>query len=303
MRRLGLTAIVAATAAVSTAAAFAPAAVAAPAGPLAFASAGALVVQPVAGGAPRRVTGPGVSIVGTSRAGGLLALSSGADGDVTITTAGGKVVRRFDFRGIVVHSLDISPDGHMLALTAYRDAEPVPGRIYPYLARINGKDLRRLRTRTRYAYDLRFERSGTSLIYAGAPSTGTEAGCASLRRVRTDGAADAAVYQATRGARPCVVNLSLSPGGDAAAFTGDPDPSDPTPVGSVSTGVYRVLLRGSSVPRLIQTAAYSVAWSPAGDRIAFSTSTGTFRVATTGPPAPVRVSPLPTLSLAWMRGS
>jgi hypothetical protein len=272
-------------------------------GNLALATGGQLMVQPVAGGGARRAAGPGVSIVGTSRDGGLVALSSGAGGDVTITTPGGKVIRRFAFGGIVVHSLDISPDGHTLALTAFRTAEPYPGRLYPYLARINGKDLRRLRTRTRFVYDLRFTPDGGSLVYAGAPSVGPEAGCASLRRVRNDGAADEAVYQAGRTpGRPCVVTVALSPGGDGAAFTGDPDPAQPSVDGAVRTGAYRVRLSGPSIPALVQPGAYAVAWAPGGGRIAFSTPAGTFYAASSGTPHPVLVSPLSTLSLAWLRG-
>ncbi|UTI64054.1 hypothetical protein NBH00_22295 [Paraconexibacter antarcticus] len=304
MPRRRLTGFVAAAALAGAGAVGAPVADAATArdGSLALATGGQFVLQPVGGGSARRAAGPGVSIVGTSRGGGLVALSSGAGGDVTITTPGGRVIRRFAFGGIVVHSLDISPDGRTLALTAFRNAEPYPGHLFPYLARVDGRDLRRLRTRTRFVYDLRFTPDGGSLVYAGAPSAGTQVGCASLRRVRADGAADAAVYPAGRTpGRPCVVTLALSPGGDGAAFTGDPDPARPSPDGAVRTAAYRVRLSGPSIPALVQRAAYAVAWAPGGGRIAFSTPAGTFYAASSGTPRPVLVSPLSTLSLAWLR--
>jgi Tol biopolymer transport system component len=268
-------------------------------GPLALVSAGRVVLQPL-GGAPRIVGDSPASILGSSRDGRLVASSSGLDGDVTIADRHGRVVRRFAFRGIVVHSLDVSPDGSALALTAYRDAEPVPGRIYPYTARIDGKALRRLNTQARYAYDLRFDRDGRTLVYAAAPSSGPLTGCASLRRVRADGTAEGPLYLATGGARPCVVNLSLSPGGHAAAFTGDPAPGTASDPAAPRTAVYRVPLGGTATPQLLRRASYAVAWAPAGDQLAFSGNDGTFRASSHGG-TPVRVSALATLSLTWLR--
>lgn len=270
-------------------------------GPLALVSAGRVVLQPL--GRPPRIIGDApASIVGSSRGGAVVASSSGLDGDVTIADRDGRVLRRFDFRGIVVHSLDVSADGSTLALTAFRDAEPVPGRIYPYTARIDGKALRRLHTEARYAYDLRFDPDDETLVYAAAPSTGPLTGCASLRRVRADGTAEQPLYQATGGARPCVVNVSLSPGGGAAAFAGDPAPRAASTPGAPRTAVYRVTFGGPAVPRLLHRASYAVTWSPTGDQLAFSGNDGTFRGSPYGG-TPVLVSALSTLSLTWLRAA
>lgn len=273
----------------------APAAVAQAAnGPVAFGSGGNLVLQPLTG-APRVVPGRAAQIVGSSRSGKLLAYSSGVDGDVTITDPRGKVLRSFNAGGLTVHSLDISPDGGRVALTAFRDAEPVPGRVYPYVARIDGRDLRRLKTQLRYTYDIRFTRDGGSIVYAGVPSTGDFARCASLRRVRLDGTGEKWLYQATGGVTPCVVGFGLSPGGSTAAFVGDPGPGAQS-----RAALYRVALTGSATPQLLRPAAFAVAWAPTGDQLAYSTPAGTFRVSQFGGPDTL-VSSAPTLSLTWLK--
>lgn len=269
-------------------------------GRIAFSAAGNLVLQPEKGAATV-VRGRQASIVGSSRSGRLLAYSSGLDGDVTITDARGRIKDQMNFRGIVVHSLDISPNGKLLALTAFRDAEPGATNLFPYIARITGKHLTRVKTRVRHTFDLRFTRDGGSFVYAGAPSTGDFTTCASLRRVRTDGARDVSLYEATGGATPCVVNVSLSPGGSTAAFTGDPAPGQPLPPGvAVRSGVYRVSLSGRGRPKLVQPGAFATAWAPAGDQIAFSAPGGTFRISQFGGPV-TQVSKLPTFSMTWLK--
>jgi Tol biopolymer transport system component len=271
-------------------------------GRLVFSAAGNLILQPQSGKATV-IGGRQASIIGSSRSGKLMAYSSGTDGDVTVADARGRIREQMNFAGIVVHSLDISPNGKMLALTAFRDAERGPVNIFPYIARIDGKRLTRVRTRVLHTFDLRFTRDGKYFVYAGAPSTGDFTACASLRRVRLDGAQDESLYEATGGPTPCVVNVSLSPGGSTAAFTGDPAPGQPLPPGmSVRSSIYRVSMSGRGTPRLVTPGAFAAAWSPAGDQIAYSTIGGTYRISQFGGPA-TQVSRLATLSLTWLKAT
>lgn len=285
---------------VATGALLGPSAAAAKNGRLAFPNADNLVLQPLTG-APSVIKDRRATIIGSSRSGRLMALSSGTDGDVTIADGRGRVVRRIDFRGLVVHSVDISPDGRRLALTAFRDADPGRLNVFPYVADITGRGLIRVKTRLRHTFDLRFTRDGRALIYAGAPTRGDFVACPSLRRVRLDGTRDTLLYEAVGGTLPCALNFALSPDGRSAAFTGDPAPGQVPPPGtSVRTNVYQVALAGRRAPRLIAPQAFSVAWAPDGDQIAYSSLTGTYRVRQDGS-KPRPVSPTPTLALTWLK--
>lgn len=269
-------------------------------GRLVFASGQNLALQPMSG-RPDVVRQRPAAIVGSSRSGRLIATSSGVDGDVTISDAHGRAKRRMNFRGIVIHSLDVSPDGRRIALTAFRDAEPGRLNVFPYVVGIDGKGLARLRTGLPHAFDLRFTRDGDALVYAGAPADGPFAPCPSLRRVRLDGTRDTLLYAAAGGRLPCVVNVTMAPTGPFAAFTGDPAPGTAAPPGaSVRTGVYRVQLIGNGVPTLLAADAFAPAWAPAGDQVAYSTTTGTFRLPAGGGTRTF-VTTTPALSLTWLR--
>ncbi|WP_354700433.1 hypothetical protein [Paraconexibacter sp. AEG42_29] len=280
----------------------APAAAVAKNGRLAFPNASNLVLQPLTG-APSVIKDRRATIIGSSRSGRLMALSSGTDGDVTIADGRGRVIRRIDFRGIVIHSLDISPDGRRLALTAFRDAEPGRLNLFPYVADISGRGLTRVTTRLRHTFDLRFTRDGRAFVYAGAPTTGDFVACPSLRRVRLDGTRDTLLYEAVGGTLPCALSFALSPAGNSAVFTGDPAPGQLPPPGTlVRTGVYQVALTGRATPRLLHPQAFAVAWAPDGDQVAFSSLAGTYRMRAGGGTA-TRVSPTPTLAMTWLKAA
>lgn len=271
-------------------------------GRVALVNSGNLILQ-AQSGPVATLPGRAAGIVGGSRGGKVLVTSSGADGDITVTDAKGKVVRQFNLAGIAIHSLDVSTDGRRIALTAFRDADPVPGHIYPYVLNVNGSGLRRLKTSLRYTYDLRFVGHGTTtLAYAGAPSAGPYVGCASLRRVKVDGSGDRELYGAVGGNTPCVVNFAISPGGGAAALIGDPAPGLASTPGQPRTALYRVTLDDKSVPKLLDAETFAVAWSPDGDQLAFSTTAGTFRTGLRGG-SQTLLTAVPTLSLFWLKAS
>ncbi len=126
-------------------------------------------------------------------------------------------------------------------MTAFRDSDHDAGHVFAYLARIDLRRLRSLRTTTRFAYDMKFAPDGKSLVYVGDSRRGDNAGCSAIRRIRMDGSHDTLLYRGRGGGgRPCPLDISLSPGGTKLAMTaatGLEEPAGPGP----PTGIYRLL--------------------------------------------------------------
>jgi dipeptidyl aminopeptidase/acylaminoacyl peptidase len=293
----------------------APAAHAATNGPLAFAADDGLFVQPLQGSELTRVDRGGVQTVAASRDGKLLAFGTSVGDDVRLSvaaTAGGPT-RTVRLKGISINSIDISPDKRLLAITAFRDNDSTPGHIFAYLVRRDGTKLRALRTKARFAVDMRFTPDGKSLLYVSPSSTPEEiSDCtSSIRRIRLDGTRDTALYKGTGGTLACPLSLSLSPTGTSVAMaaleSGD-EPAGPGP----APNVYRLSLTTKGAkPKLLVRQGYAPAWSPGGDQIAYTSTrspfgpatdpTGTFRIPAAGG-TPVRVSERSASAIAWLRG-
>jgi dipeptidyl aminopeptidase/acylaminoacyl peptidase len=286
-------------------------------GPVAFATSDSIFLQPLDGPEITRADRVGANVIAASRDGSLLAFDSGGIGRTKLSvakTAGGPV-RMVDLEGISIHSLDISPDNTMLAITAFRDSDSIAGHIYPYLVRIDGRKLRALKTKARFAYDMRFTRDGKSVLYT-APSQKRDdsSDCtASVRRIRIDATRDTSVYRGTGGDRPCPLDISLSPGGTSlamTALTSGEEPAGPGP----PPGVWRLSLTPRpGKPRLLADQARSPAWSPAGDQIAYTATGGDPRFPGAGPTGiyrigkgggtPVRLSTRSAGSMVWLPGA
>ncbi len=284
-------------------------------GPVVIAS-DSVFLQPLSGPEVTRTTSVGAAAISASRDGSLLAFSSGPFGGMTKltfgATAGGPLTTHV-LRGISIHTIDISPNGRLIALTAFRDSDSQAGHIFAYLVRRDGTKLRRLPTKAKLAADMRFAPDGKSLLYVSPSTTPTEiSDCtASIRRIRLNGTHDVSLYKGTGGALACPQQISVSPDGRSVAMTGFTSGDEPAGPGP-APGIYRLSLTSRTAkPKLLVQGGRAAAWSPAGDQIAYSAvpvdprdqtsgPTGIFRIPRNGG-TPVRVSDRGfSNSIAWL---